>query len=236
LVTVKRLIYLLAILSLIASPTLLASQPFSEQEPQIRVVALFKNAAMVDYAGKQKLYRVGQSIAPDIKLIKANTSIATFLVNGESVELELDRSTGYSSSNIDKQAKESVKPPVERVARIPLNIAGHYETSGTINGVSVQFLVDTGATAIAMNESVAKLIGLDYKMKGVKSYAQTAAGSVPIWGVTLNKVQVGSVELSFVKAFVMKGNGGGKVLLGMSFLNRIKMDYTDSVLTLTKKY
>jgi len=235
-IAIKQQALILALFLLIVSSNNYATEAIPLEEPQIRVIALFKDAAMINYAGKQKLYRAGQKISSGIKLIKADTSIATFLINGKSVSLELDRSAGYGSSNIENKAKVSEPPTLDKVTRIPINIAGHYETSGTINGVSVQFLVDTGATAIAMNESVARLIGLDYKMKGVRSYAQTAAGSVPIWGVTLNKVQVGGVELNFVKGFVMKGNGGGKVLLGMSFLNRIKMDYTDSVLTLTKRY
>jgi aspartyl protease family protein len=233
---INRFSLFFAIIIFAISTTVNSTEQSAFEEPEIRVVALFKNAAMVNYQGKQKLYRVGQKISSNIKLIESNTTIATFMIQGKKVQLGLDRSAGYGSLAIDTKAKASVQPISEKVARIPINIAGHYATSGTINGVSVNFLVDTGATAIAMNESVAKLIGIDYKMQGVKSYAQTAAGTVPIWGVTLNKVQVGGVELNFVKAFVMKGNGGGKVLLGMSFLNRVKMDYTNSVLTLTKQY
>ncbi|TQV85291.1 retropepsin-like aspartic protease family protein [Aliikangiella coralliicola] len=207
-------------------------QTATAEEEELRVVALFKNAAMVEYAGKQKLYRVGQNLSPDIKLIKADTHLATFVVNGKQVELGLDKPFGFHAG--DTEAANAT--PNSKSAQILRNSFGMYMTAGFINGVGVQFLVDTGASQVAMNESVAKRVGLLYKMYGTKIGVSTAAGVVGAWRVTLNKVRVGGIELPNVDALVVEGAGPSEVLLGMSFLNRVKMIDNGQLLKLVKKY
>lgn len=202
-------------------------------EQAIRVIGLFKNAAMVDYGGKQKFYRVGQKIATDIKLVKADSHSAVFLIKGKEVELGLDKSAGFSGGNSagPKRNIETVK-----VAKILRNNNGMYHTGGFINGVAVKFLVDTGASQVAMNERVAKLVGLSYLIDGEKIAVSTAAGIVPAWRAVLRKVRVGNIELMNVEALVVKGAGPGEVLLGMSFLNRVTMEDNGQLLRLVKKY
>jgi len=104
-----------------------------------------------------------------------------------------------------------------------------------INGIQVNFLVDTGASQVAMNERVARKIGLQYKLKGKKASVSTAAGRSSAWFLTLNKVNVGGVELKQVDALVLKGAGPDEVLLGMSFLRQLKMQDDGELLKLTKK-
>jgi len=242
LIRVIKIFILLSIFPIYAEN---AKEATLDQEPQLRVIALFKNAAMVDYAGKQKLYRAGQNVTKGIKLIKADTRSATFRINQEI--LELDLSTRYDGSLLTSKDKKQVNnEPAENVqaeslgnaktARIVRNLQGHYMTGGFINGISVSFLVDTGATTIAMGERHARLIGLDYKLKGIKSIASTASGNVTVWNITLNKVRVGGIVLNNVRAGVIKGIGPREILLGMSFLNRIKMNYDGPLLTFSKIY
>jgi len=199
----------------------------------LRVIGLFKNAAMVDYAGKKKLYRVGQNLSPEIKLIKADPHSAVFAINGKEQEFFLQQTSGFNANYQDNSA---AKPQLNKVAKIRRNHVGMYQTPGFINGVAVRFLVDTGASQVAMNERVAQQVGLLYKMNGHKVGVNTAAGVATAWAIKLDKVRVGGIEISQVDALVIKGVGPGEVLLGMSFLNRVKMQDDGQFLQLTQKY
>lgn len=205
---------------------------FASEDNEIRVIALFKNAAMVEYGGKQKMYRVGQKIAPHIKLVKSDPHSAIFDINGKQQELTLKQGSFAASYSEDKNVETSPS----KVAKILRNNHGMYQTVGFINGVSVQFLVDTGASQVAMNERVAKQVGLLYKLQGEPVSVSTAAGVVPAWRATLKTVRVGGIELHNVEALVVKGVGPGEVLLGMSFLNRVKMEDNGQIMQLIKKY
>src|SRR6185369_16935054 len=79
---------------------------------------------------------------------------------------------------------------------------GHFTTPGTINGQAVQFLVDTGATSIAMGVPEAERIGLNYK-SGQPAIGNTANGTVPMWRVKLGSVRIGDVEVHNVDASVL---------------------------------
>jgi aspartyl protease family protein len=107
-----------------------------------------------------------------------------------------------------------------------------YYVDGRINGTTVQFLVDTGATTVAMNSTVAKRIGLDYRALGTQSIANTAAGQVLTWRLNLDRIAVGGIKLTNVDAAVIEGDFPRSVLLGMSFLKRIKMQDNGLLLTL----
>ncbi|TQV74091.1 TIGR02281 family clan AA aspartic protease [Aliikangiella marina] len=199
----------------------------------LKVIGLFKNAAMVDYNGKQKLYRAGQNIDKNIKLIKADTKVAVFEINGKSVEMGLQATQSFNA-NYSQPAQET--PSANKVAKILRGNNGMYHTPGFINGVAVNFLVDTGASQVAMSEQVAKRIGLLYELNGQRVGVNTAAGMATAWALKLNKVKVGGIELINVDALVIKGAGPTDVLLGMSFLNRVKMIDNGQILQLTKKF
>ncbi len=202
-------------------------------EDNLKVIGLFKNAAMVDYQGEQKFYRAGQKINDNIKLIKADTKIAVFEINGKQVEMGLQSTQSF---NADYSEPATQSNNLSKVAKILRTNNGMYRTPGFINGVAVSFLVDTGASQVAMNEQVAKRIGLLYELNGQRVGVNTAAGMATAWALKLNKVRVGGIELIGVDALVIKGVGPGDVLLGMSFLNRVKMEDNGQIMQLIKKY
>ncbi|MFT3665207.1 TIGR02281 family clan AA aspartic protease [Piscinibacter sp.] len=111
---------------------------------------------------------------------------------------------------------------------------GHFVTGGTINGRSVRFVVDTGATNIAIGETVARSIGLDFS-KGERGIARTANGDVVAHRVTLREVRVGDVTVYDVAATVVPAPME-MVLLGNSFLSRFQMKRDADVLVLDKRY
>jgi aspartyl protease family protein len=111
---------------------------------------------------------------------------------------------------------------------------GHFTTQGSINGKSVRFLVDTGATLIAISQGEAERIGIDYK-KGLRGLASTANGQVPVHKVSLDVVRVGDVAVYNVDAVVMPATMD-QVLLGNSFLSRFQMKRENDKLTLDKRF
>ena len=110
---------------------------------------------------------------------------------------------------------------------------GHFTTAGQINGKAVSFMVDTGATAIALGQADADRIGLDYK-NAPRGFAGTANGRVPVNVIMLSSVRVGDVEIANVEALVMP-TAMQHILLGNSFLARFQMKRDNDVMRLTKR-
>jgi aspartyl protease family protein len=111
---------------------------------------------------------------------------------------------------------------------------GHFVTQGTINGRSVRFLVDTGATNVSMSQTEAQRLGIDYS-KGQRGIANTANGQVPAYRVSLASVRVGDVTVYNVDATIVPAQMD-HLLLGNSFLSRFQMKRENDTLTLDKRY
>mmetsp|Transcript_32666 Transcript_32666/g.41961 ORF Transcript_32666/g.41961 Transcript_32666/m.41961 type:complete len:105 (+) Transcript_32666:3-317(+) len=103
-----------------------------------------------------------------------------------------------------------------------------------INGHTIDLLVDTGATSVAIGQVEADKLGLRYQ-QGRRIVTQTANGVVPAYQVQLASVRVGEVEVRNVEAIVIPGQIG-HVLLGNSFLNRFQMRRENDVMTLELRY
>lgn len=111
---------------------------------------------------------------------------------------------------------------------------GHFVTSGSINGASVRFLVDTGATMISLGASDARRMGLDFN-RGLKGMSQTANGQAAVSKIQLDTVRIGDVTLHNVDALIHQSEMP-IALLGMSFLNRMEMQRDGNTMTLKKRF
>ena len=111
---------------------------------------------------------------------------------------------------------------------------GHFMTAGQINGRAVQFMVDTGATSIAMSTLDAERAGINYK-NGQAVLISTANGTAQGFRIKLNSVRVGDVEVFDVDA-VVTPQPMPFMLLGNSFLTRFQMKRDSNLLTLEKRY
>jgi len=109
------------------------------------------------------------------------------------------------------------------------NRAGHYVTAGQINGQPVVFLIDTGATDVALPLPLARRLGLPL---GEPRIARTANGNVRTWPTRLDSVDVGGLSARDVRASVLPNMPGEEVLLGMSYLKRFELIQRDGTLTL----
>ena len=107
---------------------------------------------------------------------------------------------------------------------------GHFTPAGTINGKAVRFMVDTGATLIALGRDDAERLGLDLRSARA-GVSHTANGPVAVHMVTLDRVRVGEVELVNVAAVVLPA-AMPFVLLGNSFLGRFQMRRDNDVMRL----
>ena len=97
--------------------------------------------------------------------------------------------------------------------------SGHYVAEGSINGRPVTFLVDTGATDVAVSEKMARALGLEF---GPRITVMTAAGQVGAWVTRLDRVSLGPVERFNVRATITPGLDDA-ALLGMSFLKHFNL-------------
>jgi aspartyl protease family protein len=194
-------------------------------DTSINVVGLFSSKAVVIInTGKPQTLSVGQT-AQGVKLISADSTKAVFEVEGKKKELGMGQAASVAGNNSSSAGS----------VVIYADSAGHYFTDGYVNGASLRFVVDTGATAVALNSGDATYAGLDYK-RGEKELLQTASGTVVGYNVVINTLKIGGLVLNQVNALVLEGGSPSVVLLGMTALNRMDMKRDATTMTLTKKY
>jgi aspartyl protease family protein len=198
----------------------------SDATGNFQVVGLFKDQAVIVTKGKQRILRAGEKPIDGIKLISSTSREALLEIDGKRTRLGL-------GNHIGSRYAARTEPPA---VRIWSNANGMFTTIGSINGYPVKFLVDTGATMLAMNGSQARRLGLDFEFEGEPQWVTTASGVEKAYRVTLDRVKVGDIELTNVDSAVLGGDFPPQVLLGMSFLNRLEMQRDGTMLELRKKY
>jgi aspartyl protease family protein len=100
------------------------------------------------------------------------------------------------------------------------NRSGHYVVNGFINSKEVTFLLDTGATDVALSDDLATALEL---RRGAYITSQTANGTVTARQTTLSEVSIGSIRLQNVRASILPSLSDKEVLLGMSFLKQLEL-------------
>lgn len=204
-------------------PLLLFVAPL-QAAPEMRVLALFKDKAMLEIDGSRRLLVKDVPSPEGVSLISSNGLKAVVEVDGEQFTLTPQMRIGGS-----------YKAARSKETRIVRDNTGHFRTQGAINGQPVDFLVDTGASGVAMSEPQARRLGIPFELEGKPMMAQTASGVAEGYSVTLNSVTVGEIRQQNVKGMVVKGNSPAQVLLGMSFLNNLEMRNQGNMMILIEK-
>lgn len=183
-----------------------------------------KAAVLAVSGGEPKTVKVGQRWN-GITVISVEKSRAVVEVEGVKRSLALGQHYRGAAA-LGGGGKQSVT--------LAADGAGHFQSEGAINGLPIRFLVDTGASLIALPGAEAERLGIDYR-KGRRGWSNTAAGPVPVYVVRFDTVRVGGIELNGVEGMVFE-RGLDVALLGMSFLNRVQMRRDGDTMTLTRRY
>ena len=178
----------------------------------VSVVALFPGKAMlVIDKGKPRTLRAGETFA-GVTLVSSSSEEAVISIHGKQQNLRIGEGV-YSALSVQSDHATVI---------LASDRNGHFVSSGSINGAAVQFLVDTGATVVAMSVAEARRAGVNY-LAGERGYSQTANGVAPIYRVKLGQVTLGDITLRDVEGMVHEGGALPVVLLGMSFLGKLEM-------------
>ncbi len=120
-----------------------------------------------------------------------------------------------------------------RSVEISADQAGHYRADFRLNGRSVDALIDTGATLIAVNRSTARRLGINLTQSDFKHEVRTANGSTRAAAAMIDTVEIGRIHVRDVQAVVLDDEALQGTLVGMSFLKRLsgyKVEYGELVL------
>lgn len=195
---------------------------------EINVIGLMAGRAVVIIDnGKPQTLVAGQMAAGGIRLISASSESAVFEVGGKRQTLTLGQgiSSGGAGGSLSSQR-----------AMLQADTGGHFVTTVVVNGVSLRFLVDTGATVVTLSSANAQRAGINY-LAGQKAMLQTANGTTTAYRVKLDTVRLGDITLRNVDGAVVEGKVLGELgLLGMSFLNRMEMKRDGQTMTLTRRF
>ena len=191
----------------------------------VALVGLYSGKALVVIdGGRPESIPVGTKLANGVKLLSIEDGGASFEIDGRRQRMTV----GQQAVAVGGSDAETP------VISLNADSAGHFRTVGTVNGAPMRFLVDTGATLIALGKSDAVRANVDYQ-KGQAGTSMTANGPVRVWRVKLKSVRVGEVILHEVDAAVHE-HDLPITLLGMSFLNRMEMKRDGQTMTLKKRY
>ena len=172
--------------------------------------------------------------APRIVALGAKTDegVKVLAIEGDTATLEVDSKKRVLRVGQNVASQSSGGGPATAV--LAADSAGHFLTTGSINGGSVRFIVDTGASMVSLGAGDARRLGID-PSKGELGRTQTANGVTVVSHVKLDTVRVGDIVLNNVDATVHQQDMPF-ALLGMSFLNRMEMQRSGDTMTLKKRY
>lgn len=182
-------------------------------------------AIIIVNGGAPKTVAVGESFR-GVKLVALAAQEATVEAGGKRLLLRMDTPASIGGAAPGGGGGNRIV--------LPADSRGHFMTQGTINGRTVNFMLDTGATSVALSAADAQRIGLDYS-KGQPVRMSTANGVAAGYRLRLSSVRVGDVEVYDIDAVVSE-QPMPYVLLGNSFINRFSMRRDADQMVLEKRF
>ncbi|WP_428425720.1 retropepsin-like aspartic protease family protein [Methylibium sp.] len=204
---------------------LVAAQPVSSGRRVALSGSMGSQALLVIDGGAPRAVAVGTT-AQGVKLISLNEAQAVVEIEGRRQTLRL----GEAAVNLGGTASAGSGSEIT----LSSDANGHFQANGQINGRGALFLVDTGATMIAMGQDEADRLGISYK-NGERIGLRTANGDTVGYRISLTTVRVGDVEIHNVAA-VVQPQPMPFILLGNSFLNRFQMKRNNDTLVLQRRF
>jgi aspartyl protease family protein len=194
--------------------------------------ALALDVGLAGIMGSKALLMINGGEPRTVAVGQAVEGVRLISVSGDQVIVEVDGKK--RPLRVGQHAVGTVNADGSGKVILTADSQGHFVTNGTVNGKSVRFLVDTGATLISLGSSDARRLGID-PAKGQRAITNTANGQAQVSKVKLDTVRVGDVTLHNVDALVHQ-NDLPVALLGMSFLSRMEMQRDGVTMTLKKQY
>ena len=190
----------------------------------VGLAGLFPGKALLTINGGQpRIVALGVMTDEGVKVVSIEGETATLEVDGKKRVLRVGQ-------NVASQPSGNGPASVVLTA----DAGGHFLTTGNVNGTTIRFIVDTGASMISLGASDARRIGIDAS-KGQQGMVNTANGQTVVTRVKLDSVRVGEIVMNNVDALVHQQDMPF-ALLGMSFLNRMEMQRSGDTMTLKKRY
>lgn len=195
----------------------------------VQVIGVFgSKATLVIDGGRPRTLSVGESSPEKIRLISTAAESAVVDIDGKRQTVQM----GQMGQRITSGPTGGGSQRTTIIA----DASGHFFTTATVNGVSVPFMVDTGATVVTISSAHARSAGIAYTT-GERGLMQTANGVTAAYKVKLDTVRLGDITLNNVDGVVLENNQLGRFgLLGLSFLNRTEMRRDGDSMTLTRRY
>jgi aspartyl protease family protein len=194
------------------------------QAVDVGLAGVFPGKALLTIdRGPPRTVAVGSKTSEGVTVVFVDRESATIETNGKRRILRVGQNVSSPPSG-----------QADTRATLTADGSGHFVTTGTINGTTVRFLVDTGATMVSLGAGEARRIGIDAS-QGQSALVSTANGQTMAARVKLDTVRVGEIVLNNVDALVHPQDMPF-ALLGMSFLNRMEMQRDGQTMILRKRY
>ncbi|MFT3733759.1 MAG: TIGR02281 family clan AA aspartic protease [Rhodocyclaceae bacterium] len=193
---------------------------------EVGLVGIFPGKAVISIdGGAPRIVAVGQTLN-GVKVVSVSGDTAVIEVGGKQERIVLGAQPLNAGGGDDAQGQQSIT--------LVSDSRGHFVTTGSLNGALATFVVDTGASSIAMGPSQARSAGIDFT-KGEAAMVGTANGLAKAWRVRIDRVTVNGLTLRDVEGMVLPQDMP-IVLLGMTFLNRMNMTREGNTMVLKRRY
>lgn len=226
-----RLLARLPAIRLAALMLILWTQPSLSQSPALDLQGVLPGGkAVVSVSGgAPKIVQAGATLG-DLKVLSVESQAIVVESDGQKSRITL----GAGPLRLQSPAGTTDREPAGGRALLTADARGHFVTTGFVNGKPQTFLVDTGASIVALSTADARRLGLNLE-KGRIVQANTANGQAYGTAIRLDSLKIGGIVMHNVEAWVMD-NLSGPGLLGMTFLNRTSMQRDAGTMTLVKRY
>lgn len=216
-----------AVLLSLAAAAVLAPPPATAQSVALRGVLGSKALLVID-GGTPRALAAGDSLQ-DVRVLQVSGDTAEVEIKGRRQTLRL----GEAPISLGGRGAAAGDPALGRRVVLKADNRGHFIERGQINGKTMVYMVDTGASSVAIGRSDAERMGLPF-LKGQPVMMRTANGDAQGWSLRLDSVRVGDVEVFGVDA-VVAPLAMPYVLLGNSFLAHVQMTRQGSEMVLERR-
>lgn len=190
----------------------------------VAVVGLFPGKAVLVVNGAApRTIGIGAKTPEGVRLLAIEGDFATVEIDGKRHRL-----------GIGEQAVSQGGEQGGGAVTLTADARGHFVTGGIVNGASMRFLVDTGATMVSLGAADAARAGMDFR-RGEPVTTMTANGPAQAYKTRIASLKIGEIAIADVEALV-HAYDMPIALLGMSFLNRMEMRREGQTMTLRRRY